>query len=153
MAKTKIKMRTPSVKRSVSARTTGRISRSAKKAVNPFYGKKGMGYIKDPEKAIKNSLYHKTTTGISDLGKSSKSGSSTVDFNFPSSGYIKEDVQLDPERPKLEPAKITKVACLIFSLFCLFAMIKVEPRGNIFVTLLFLALAIIFMLPVIRKRK
>ena len=57
----KIGVRTPSLKKSFKARTTGRINRTLKKSVNPLYGKKGMGYIKNPEKAIYNKAYHKLT--------------------------------------------------------------------------------------------
>ena len=57
----KIGIRTPSLKKSFKARTTGRINRTLKKSVNPLYGKKGMGYIKNPEKAIYNKIYHKAT--------------------------------------------------------------------------------------------
>ena len=57
----KIGLRTPSLKKSFKARTTGRLKRKIKKATNPFYGKKGMGYIKNPKRAIKNKIYHKTT--------------------------------------------------------------------------------------------
>lgn len=57
----KIGVRTPSLKKSFKARTTGRINRTLKKSVNPLYGKKGMGYIKNPEKAIYNKVYHKLT--------------------------------------------------------------------------------------------
>ena len=57
----KIGIRTPSLKKSFKARTTGRINRILKKSVNPLYGKKGMGYIKNPEKAIYNKVYHKVT--------------------------------------------------------------------------------------------
>lgn len=32
-----------------------------KRAVNPLYGKKGMGFITNPEKAIYNKVYHKVT--------------------------------------------------------------------------------------------
>lgn len=39
----KIGVRTPSIKKSVSARTTGRINREIKRAVNPVYGKKVLG--------------------------------------------------------------------------------------------------------------
>ena len=35
----KFGFRTPNLKKSFKARTTGRIKRSAKKAINPFYGK------------------------------------------------------------------------------------------------------------------
>ena len=57
----KIGVRTPSLKKSFKAKTTGRINRTLKKSVNPLYGKKGMGYIKNPERAIYNKVYHKVT--------------------------------------------------------------------------------------------
>ena len=57
----KIGLRTPSLKKSFKARTTGKLKRKIKKATNPFYGKKGMGYIKNPKRAIKNKIYHKAT--------------------------------------------------------------------------------------------
>ena len=57
----KIGVRTPSLKKSFKARTTGRINRTLKKSVNPLYGKKGMGYIKNPKKAIYNKAYQKLT--------------------------------------------------------------------------------------------
>ena len=63
----KIGLRTPSLKKSFKARTTGKLKRKIKKATNPFYGKKGMGYIKNPKRAIKSALYHRTTFGISDI--------------------------------------------------------------------------------------
>ncbi len=63
----KIGYRKPSLKRSIKARTTGKIKRKVKKAVNPFYGKKGMGYIKNPKRAVKNKIYHKTTFGTNDV--------------------------------------------------------------------------------------
>lgn len=65
----KIGLRTPSIDKKVRARTTGRVKRAAKSAINPFYGKKGMGYLKDPERAIKNKIYHKVTTDPIDLIK------------------------------------------------------------------------------------
>ena len=57
----KIGLRTPSFKKSFKARTTGKFKRKIKKATNPFYGKKGMGFIKNPTRAVKNKIYHKTT--------------------------------------------------------------------------------------------
>lgn len=63
----KVGMRKPSIKKSVKARTTRAVKRKAKKSVNPLYGKSGMGYLKDPEKAIKNKIYHKTTVGLNDI--------------------------------------------------------------------------------------
>lgn len=63
----KFGMRKPNLKKSIKARTTGRIKRAAKKAINPVYGKKGMGIVNNPKKAVYNKVYNKTTVGLSDL--------------------------------------------------------------------------------------
>lgn len=68
----KIGMRKPSLTKSLKARTTSKWKRQAKKAIIPGYGKKGMGWIKNPKKAMYNKIYHKTTFGLSDLLKPSK---------------------------------------------------------------------------------
>jgi hypothetical protein len=60
-------VRKPSVKKSISARTTGKIKRQVKSSVDPLYGKKGMGVINDPNKAAYNAVYDRTTVGVSDL--------------------------------------------------------------------------------------
>lgn len=65
----KFGMRKPSIKKSIKARTTGRAKRSIKKAIVPGYGKKGMGWIKDPKKAAYNKVYNKTTFSWRDLFK------------------------------------------------------------------------------------
>ena len=57
----KFGFRKPSIKKSFKARTTGRIKRTVKRSINPIYGKKGVGFIKNPERSIKNSIYHKIT--------------------------------------------------------------------------------------------
>ena len=62
-------MRKPSLKKSIKARTTGKIKRKAKKATNPLYGKKGTGFAKSPSKSIKNKVYKKTTFSLFDLFK------------------------------------------------------------------------------------
>lgn len=63
----KIGMRKPNLKKSISARTTGKFKRTVKKAVIPGYGKKGVGWIKNPKKAAYNKIYKKTTFGINPL--------------------------------------------------------------------------------------
>ena len=63
----KIGARKPSIKKRVTARTTGKIVRSAKRSVNPLYGKKGMGYVNNPKKAVYNKVYNKTTFGVDDI--------------------------------------------------------------------------------------
>lgn len=65
----KFGLRTPSLKRSIKARTTGKLKRSVKKAIIPGYGKKGMGWIKNPKKAAYNKIYNKTSFSIWDLFK------------------------------------------------------------------------------------
>ena len=65
----KFGLRTPSLKKSISARTTGRAKRAIKKALIPGYGKKGMGWLKNPKKAAYNKVYNKTSFGWSDLFK------------------------------------------------------------------------------------
>lgn len=63
----KVGMRTPNLKKSVKARTTGKAKRAVKKAVVPGYGKKGMGLVNDPKKAAYNKVYNKATVGIDDI--------------------------------------------------------------------------------------
>lgn len=65
----KFGVRKPSLKRSFKARTTGRAKRAVKKAVIPGYGKKGMGWIRDPKKAAYNKVYNKTSIGLGDILK------------------------------------------------------------------------------------
>lgn len=65
----KIGIRKPSIKKAVKAKTIGKVKRAVKKAVDPTYGKKGTGLMKDPKRAIKNKVYKKTTVGIKDILK------------------------------------------------------------------------------------
>lgn len=75
----KIGYRTPSLSKSLKARTTGKLKRQMKKAVNPLYGKKGMGLINNPQKAIYNKVYNKVTIdplkGVKKVSKVNKSQS------------------------------------------------------------------------------
>ena len=63
----KIGIRTPSLKKSLKARTTGKVKRAVKKEIVPFYGKAGM--VKKPKKALYNKVYRKTSFSIFDLFK------------------------------------------------------------------------------------
>jgi len=63
-------MRRPSIKRSISARTTGRAKRAVKRAIIPGYGRRGMGLL-HPKKALYNRVYRRTTFSIFDLAKAS----------------------------------------------------------------------------------
>ena len=65
----KLGMRKPSFKKSLKARTTGKAKRAIKKATIPGYGKKGMGWVKNPKRAAYNKVYKKITFSIFDLFK------------------------------------------------------------------------------------
>lgn len=65
----KFGFRKPSLKKSFKARTSGKAKRKVKKAVNPLYGKKGIGIISNPKKAVYNKVYNKTTKSIWNLFK------------------------------------------------------------------------------------
>lgn len=65
----KLGLRTPSLKKSIKARTTSKLKRKVKSTINPLYGKKGMGWVNNPKKAMYNKVYHKTSFSIWDLIK------------------------------------------------------------------------------------
>ena len=65
----KFGMRTPSLKRSFRARTTGRAKRAIKRAIIPGYGRKGIGWVTNPRKALYNKVYRKATFSFWDLFK------------------------------------------------------------------------------------
>ncbi len=64
----KVGIRRPSIKKSISACTTGKVKRKLKRMTNPFYGKKGMGWIKNPKRAFSNKIYRKTTVSAKSAG-------------------------------------------------------------------------------------
>lgn len=79
----KIGVRKPNLKSSLKARTTGRAKRAVKRALIPGYGKKGMGWVKNPKKAAYNAVYRRTTVGVGDVAraiapKRRRRGSGTV---------------------------------------------------------------------------
>lgn len=65
----KLGMRKPSLKKSIKSRTTGKAKRAIKSSVNPIYGKKGVGFAKNPSQSVKNKVYKKTTFSLWDLFK------------------------------------------------------------------------------------
>lgn len=65
----KFGVRKPNIKKRVKARTTGKLKRKVKSSINPFYGKKGMGWVRDPKRALYNKVYNKTTIKFDDLFK------------------------------------------------------------------------------------
>lgn len=57
----RIGIRRPSLKKSLRARTTGALKRKAKSAVNPLYGRKGIGLVTHPKRSVENRIYKRTT--------------------------------------------------------------------------------------------
>lgn len=53
--------------KSLKARTTGRAKRAIKRAVIPGYGRRGMGFVKNPSRSIKGAIYRRTTFSFWDL--------------------------------------------------------------------------------------
>ena len=92
----KVGYRKPNIKKSIKARTTGKIKRKAKKAVNPFYGKKGMGYIKNPKRAVKNKVYHKTTFGTNDVIRAGSAAFSGSGSSTSSAPYVMNAKGMNP---------------------------------------------------------
>ena len=74
----KFVFRKPSLKKSLKARTVGKAKRKIKKAINPAYGKKGMGLITNPKKSLYNKVYNKTSFGISDILKNTTNRSNAA---------------------------------------------------------------------------
>jgi len=65
----KVGIRDVSISKSISARTTGKMKRNVKSAIDPTYNVKGMGMIKNPKRAIKNKVYRKTTRSAKSIFK------------------------------------------------------------------------------------
>lgn len=65
----KLGTRKPSLKKVISAKTTGKVKRAIKKSALPGYGKDGMGLIKNPDKAVYDKVYKKTSFSIFDFFK------------------------------------------------------------------------------------
>ena len=84
-------VRKPNVKKSIKARTTGKVKRQVKKAVNPLYGKKGIGIVNDPKKAAYNAVYSRTTVGVSDVMKSASSGNGHTSASYDTPAPVKKE--------------------------------------------------------------
>ena len=62
----KIGIRKPSLKKSIKARTTGKLTKKIKGEIIPFYGEKGIGIL-HPKKKIYNKIYNKTSVSLLDM--------------------------------------------------------------------------------------
>lgn len=128
----KVGMRKPSLKKSISARTTGRINRSVKRAYNPLYGKKGMGYINNPSKAVYNKIYHKTTVSTKDVLDAGTSNVSTGINN------------IDKIEPKSNGSIWDIFKLFYYIIVLLWNLVKVIFFAAILIGIIYLAISIIF---------
>ncbi|MDO5037909.1 MAG: hypothetical protein Q4E37_06395 [Tissierellia bacterium] len=106
----KLGPRKPNLKKRFKARTSGKLKRQAKKAVNPFYGKKGMGLVKDPKRSLYNKVYHKTTFDVLpplDPGKKSAPSPGKKRTSSPGKKSIQK-----LEGPKKERAQLLRAPAL-----------------------------------------
>ena len=124
----KMGIRKPSIKKSISARTTGKIKRQMKSTVNPLYGKKGMGVVNNPKKAVYNKVYNKTTVDVSDLakgGSTKNSGSADMsDIELAFTEKIEQNVYAYSPKTYRVCSALMKIlgiiAAVIIGLPCLF---------------------------------
>lgn len=84
----KFGIRTPNLKKRFKARTTGKLKRQLKRSFNPFYGKKGMGLLRNPKRAFYNKIYNKTSVDIFSMAGSSRSSKKQ---QITASHYVAED--------------------------------------------------------------
>lgn len=104
----KVGVRKASIKKSISAKTKGKTTRAIKRSIDPTYGRKGVGIIKDPKKAIYNKVYNKATVDIRELSKISSSKSVNKTNSNPSKSYSKDSyLGNNEESNKTEEIKIT----------------------------------------------
>lgn len=119
-----MKVRKPSLKKSISARTTGKLKRSVKKATNPLYGKKGMGFINNPKKAVYNAVYNKTTVSINPYRKANTSPSKGISF-ADTSGNESPEIALSPRANKLLSLILVILGVVLLAMSLL--LLIVEP--------------------------
>ncbi len=154
----KIGVRTPNLKKSFKARTVGKYKRAAKRAINPLYGKKGVGLIKDPKKAMYNKVYQKTTIdGLASIknGTSLKKQTvkTTTSKKVPSSPVTQKkettyNISIKDGKAKIGNKFYTKKAILRYRLFFIICgwFIILCGCALLPVGILFIALGIFFLI-------
>lgn len=102
----KVGVRKVNVKNRVKARTTGKVKRALKKSVNPMYGKKGVGLVTDPEKALYNKVYNKTTVSADSLFETNKKHDDSWGFEDETEQIVTEESEINLDKLfKNTPAK------------------------------------------------
>lgn len=115
----KVGVRKRSFKGTLKAKTTGKAKRAVKRKISPGYGKKGIGLIKNPKKAIYNRVYNKTTVRVPHIITTTKSNTSVFKKNQYTNNQISRDV-----------AKTKLVAVILAILFGLFTWLYTYRRDG-----------------------
>ena len=87
----KLGLRKPNLKSRIKAKTVGKVKRQVKRAVNPLYGKPGMGLVNNPRKSIYIKIYSKTTVEWYPKIKT-KMGKSIYEYNDVSDFWSDADI-------------------------------------------------------------
>lgn len=106
----KIGVRKPSLSKSLKARTTSKLKRQVKRAVIPTYGRKGIGIIKDPKRAVYNKIYTKTT--IDAFGNMKKG--STYSHSTNSDLYTQNGTKVYPASSWYFPVGLSGFCSLLY---------------------------------------
>src|SRR5699024_6537872 len=108
----KIGIRKPNVKKRIRSRTTGKAKRTIKKSVNPLYGKKGVGLIRDPKRSVYNKVYNKTSVGVLQAKKERKKSAQKTNRN-------EQVITKDIDQYSNISSKTTGLGCFSISLLIL----------------------------------
>lgn len=133
----KFGIRKPNYKARFKARTTGKLKRKMKKAVNPFYGKKGVGFIKSPSKSVQSAIYHRTTVGVPAVLPKSKSHKTSPASKSPSPKPTR--VSQSPQAVPVYSAKTYKttgtVLYIVGIIALLLGLVTIAVGGAFFIVL------------------
>lgn len=145
----KFGVRKPSMKKSVKARTTGKMKRKMKSSINPYYGKKGAGWVNNPKKATYNKIYNKTTLdALAPLKKKKRNASNSKNHSY---GFISDVSIIGNTIPDLRQKNIliAYMLCVFLGFIGVHRMYLGVPKGNNMfkITVFSLGLGIIVTIP------
>ena len=124
------------IKKSIKAKTTGKMKRQIKKSVNPLYGKKGMGIINNPKKSAYSAVYNRTTFGISDIKKSASKSKKNISSehsaisNMEFSSDIPDITNQEPPMSK-ESAKSSSIFYTILGIIVIILAILLSSNRSV----------------------
>lgn len=137
----------PNIKKSIKARTTGKMKRAIKKSINPLYGKKGMGVINDPKKAAYNAVYSRSTVSVRGMSKKKEkvNGNSSISSKPVASSSVPADVPTKRKRGG--------IISIIVGAFLAFISLDAFSSNEIPVAVFILLVGVLLIYFGIKKRK